>query len=152
RTFHELEKQKLWLRTWQMACRLEEIPQPNDFVEYEIGDESLLVVRQRDGSVRAFFNACRHRGTQLAKGAGRFGGGNIICPFHGWRWKTDGSSSLVYGEHGFTPECLRADDIKLKDCKAEIWGGCVWINPDPNAGPLREALEPVASKFDAVGV
>src|SRR6516165_5750332 len=96
RDFFELEKQKLWPRVWQMACRLEEIPQPGDFVEYEICDLSVLVVRQGDGSVKAFENACRHRATQLAMGAGRFGGGQIVCPFHGWRWNLDGTSSFVF--------------------------------------------------------
>lgn len=152
RKFYDLEKEKLWFRTWQMGCRLQEIPRPHDYVEYEICGESILIIRQRDGSARAFFNACRHRGTQLAQGAGRFGGGLIVCPYHGWRYKTDGSCALVHGQSDFAPECLRADDIKLRECKAAIWGGCVWINPDLNAGPLMDALQPVAAMFDQLDI
>lgn len=152
RDFAALEREKLWLRTWQMACRLEEIPQPNDFVEYEICDQSVLLVRQRDMSVKAFHNACRHRATQLGKGAGRFAGGQIVCPFHGWRWDADGANSFVYGREGFAPECLRPEDIRLQECKVELWGGCAWINLDPDAGPLREALSPAAELLDAVGI
>ena len=100
REFFELEKEHLWPHVWQMACRLEEIPDPGDFVEYEICDMSILVVRQHDGSVKAFENACRHRATQLAVGAGRFGGGQIVCPFHGWRWNLDGSNSFVVSLRG----------------------------------------------------
>jgi phenylpropionate dioxygenase-like ring-hydroxylating dioxygenase large terminal subunit len=150
RRFFDLEKQYLWPRVWQMACRLEEIPAPGDFVEYEITDQSVLVVRQRDGSVKAFHNTCRHRGTQLCKGAGRLMGGQIVCPFHGWRWNLDGSSSFVYGAQGFDPDSLDADDIRLQECLVDTWGACVWINMDRSAPPLREALSPVAHYLDPV--
>jgi phenylpropionate dioxygenase-like ring-hydroxylating dioxygenase large terminal subunit len=152
RNFFELEKEHLWPRVWQMACRLEEIPEPGDFVEYEICDESILVVHQPDRSIKAFHNACRHRATQLCKGTGRLGGGQIVCPFHGWRWNLDGSSSFVYGGDGFAPECLHPGDIRLQECKVDTWGACVWINMDPDARPLREALSPGAALLDAVGV
>ncbi|MGF7238164.1 MAG: aromatic ring-hydroxylating oxygenase subunit alpha [Frankia sp.] len=152
RGFYELEKEHLWPRVWQMACRLEEIPAAGDFVEYEICDQSVLVVRQPDQSVKAFHNACRHRATQLCKGSGRLGGGQIVCPFHGWRWNLDGSNSFVYGAEGFAPETLRPDDIRLQECKVELWGACVWINMDPDAGPLAESLSPAAGFLDTVGV
>ncbi len=94
RQFFELEKKYLWPKVWQMACRLEEIPEPGDFVEYEICDQSVIVVRQRDRAVKAFHNTCRHRGTQLCKGSGHLPAGQIRCPFHGWRWNLDGSNSF----------------------------------------------------------
>jgi phenylpropionate dioxygenase-like ring-hydroxylating dioxygenase large terminal subunit len=152
RDFFELEKKRLWPRVWQMACRLEEIPLPGDFVEYEICDQSILVVRQRDGSVRAFDNTCRHRGTQLRTGSGRLPGGKIVCPFHGWRWGLDGANEFVYGAEGFAPECLRPEAIRLHEHKVELWGACAWINLDPDARPLREALAPVTPLLEAVGL
>jgi phenylpropionate dioxygenase-like ring-hydroxylating dioxygenase large terminal subunit len=152
REFFELEKEYLWPRVWQMACRLEEIPNPGDFVEYEICDQSIIVVRQPDRSVKAFHNACRHRATQLCKGSGRLPGGQIVCPFHGWRWNLDGSSSFVYGSDGFAPECLDSDEIRLQECKVETWAACAWINLDPDARPLREALSPIAGTLDNFGV
>ena len=152
RDFYELEKQRLWPRVWQMACRLEEIPQPGDFVEYEICDQSVFVVRQPDRSVKAFFNACRHRATELCKGSGRFPGGQIACPFHGWRWNLDGSSSFIYGADGFAPECLAPDEVRLQECRVDVWGACAWINMDPHARPLREALAPAARILEGFGV
>lgn len=152
REFYELEKEYLWPRVWQMACRLEEIPRQGDWVEYEICDQSILVVRQADHAVKAFYNTCPHRGTQLCKGVGRAGAGQIVCPFHGWRWNLDGTNSLVYGAEGFDPECLRPDDIRLRECRVDTWGACVWINMDPDARPLQEALSPAAAHLDAVGV
>jgi phenylpropionate dioxygenase-like ring-hydroxylating dioxygenase large terminal subunit len=152
REFFELEKEHLWPHVWQMAAREEELPRPGDFVEYEITGKSILLVRQQDGSVRAFANACRHRATELAKGSGRLPGGQIVCPFHGWRWNLDGSSSSVFMESAFDAECLKPEDLHLRECLVETWAGHVWINMDRDAPPLMEALSPVAELLDAVGV
>jgi nitrite reductase/ring-hydroxylating ferredoxin subunit len=152
RDFYEREKDALWPHVWQMACRLEELAAPGDFVEYEICDQSVLVVRQGDGSIKAFENACRHRATQLALGSGCFHEGQIICPFHGWRWHLDGTSSFVFHAEQFAPECLQPDDLQLRECLVDTWGGCVWINMDRDARPLREALAPGAGILDGLGV
>src|SRR4029079_11318494 len=92
--FYELEAEQLWPRVWQMACRLEEIPQPNDFAEYEILDQSVIVVRTDDGGVRAFQNACRHRGVRVVQGHGSCTNG-FVCPFHGWCYGPDGTNTHV---------------------------------------------------------
>jgi phenylpropionate dioxygenase-like ring-hydroxylating dioxygenase large terminal subunit len=151
REFFELEKERLWRHTWQMACRLEEIPEVGDYIEYVICDQSILVVRQSEDRIRAFFNACRHRATELLKGSGSLLGGQIVCPFHGWRWNADGSSSFIYGEEAFEAECLKPDDIKLQECRSDIWGGCVWINLDDEASPLHEMLAPATRYLDPLG-
>src|SRR4051794_36268929 len=65
--FYRLETERLWSRTWQMGCRLEEIPQAHDFTEYEILDQPIVIVRTEDGEARAFQNACRHRGVKIAE-------------------------------------------------------------------------------------
>ncbi len=65
RNFYEWECKYLWPKVWQMAARLEEIPKVGDWVEYRILDKSVIVVRAKSG-VKAFHNACRHRGVQLA--------------------------------------------------------------------------------------
>jgi len=101
RTFFELERDRLWNSVWQMACRLEEIPAVGDYVEYTICDQSVLVVRTGPEQIKGYYNACRHRATQLALGCGSFRGGQIVCPFHGWRWNIDGSPSFIYGAEGF---------------------------------------------------
>ncbi len=152
REFFELEKEHLWRRTWQMACRLEEIPEVGDFTEYVICDQSIIVVREREDRIRAFYNACRHRATELLKGSGSLLGGQIVCPFHGWRWNSDGSSSFVYGAEAFAAECLKPDDIKLQECLSDVWGGCVWINLDPEAAPLQEMLAPAAAILDPLAL
>jgi phenylpropionate dioxygenase-like ring-hydroxylating dioxygenase large terminal subunit len=150
--FFELENKHLWPKSWLMAARLEEIPRPGDYTEFEVAGNSILVIRQQDRSVKALHNACRHRATELAKGCGRLPGGQIVCPFHGWRWNLDGSSSFVFVDSSFDPATMKADDLRLRECKVEIWAGMVWINMDPGAPPLSEALAPAQGILDAIGV
>src|SRR5205823_281998 len=102
---------------------------------------------------KAFHNACRHRGVQLAQG----GHGNcktegFICPFHGWRFNMDGENTFVYGRHLFDEEQLTHDEIDLKPCRVETWGGCAFINLDDGAPSLRESFGPVADRLDAHGM
>jgi phenylpropionate dioxygenase-like ring-hydroxylating dioxygenase large terminal subunit len=155
REFFELEKAKLWPHAWQMACRLEEIPNVGDFVEYRVADQSVIIVRTGPDEIKAFQNACRHRATQLVQGCGTFPGGRraqIVCPFHGWRWHLDGSSSLIYGREGFDPDTLNEADVRLVECTVDTWANCVFITMDPDAGPLRDALDPMPSMLDPMNV
>ncbi len=146
--FFQLEAEQLWPRVWQMACRLEEIPAPHDVVEYEILDQSVIVTRTEDMGVQAFENACRHRGVKLVDGRATCKRG-FVCPFHGWRYSNDGTNVKVTQSKTFAAHNLEPDDIDLRPVRCEIWGGCAWINFDPDAPPLRQALEPIASTLDA---
>jgi phenylpropionate dioxygenase-like ring-hydroxylating dioxygenase large terminal subunit len=146
--FFKLECERLWPHVWQMACRLEEIPEVGDWVEYKILDKSVIVVRTKSG-VKAFHNACRHRGVQLASGRGSCEVQGFICPFHGWRWNIDGVNTFVLGKHLFSEANLDADDINLVPCRVELWGGCAFINFDDEAPPFRESLGPMAERLEA---
>ena len=145
--FFELEAKHLWSRTWQMACRLEEIPNVNDWVEYEVLDQSVIVVRQTDGSVKAFHNACRHRGVRVAVDRGNCHSG-FTCPFHGWCYSSEGANTGIPMRKSFAEGQLERRDIDLTPVRCEVWGGCAWINLDPKAPPLRECLEPAATILD----
>src|SRR3974390_2254304 len=92
--FFAMEAELLWPRVWQMACRLEEIPQAHDFVEYTILDQSVIVLRTPDMGVRAFQNACRHRGVRVVEGRGTCENG-FVCPFHGWCYGLDGTNTFA---------------------------------------------------------
>jgi len=146
--FYRLESELLWLRTWQVACRLEEIAQPHDFVEYEILDQSVIVVRTAEGDVRAFQNACRHRGVRVATGRGTCESG-FTCPFHGWCYSPDGQNTAVTRRKTFSEHNLQSDDLDLTPVRCETWGGLAWINLDDSAPPLRECIEPFATILDA---
>ncbi len=146
--FYAMETELLWPRVWQMACRLEEIPQPRDFAEYEILDQSIIVLRTDDMGVRAFQNACRHRGVKVAQGHGSCPSG-LTCPFHGWCYGVDGKNTFVPRAKSFSEHNLQPDDINLVPVRCETWGGCAWINFADDAPPLRQCIEPFATIFDA---
>lgn len=138
--FARLELDRVWGRVWQIACREEELPEPGDFVEYQIGDQSILVVRGDDGGIAAFHNACLHRGTRLAAGTGCFAEGFVQCRYHAWRYALDGRLTEVVDAHEFSdlPEGLRLAGVQV-----DTWGGFVFVNPDPGAEPLLEFLDPL---------
>jgi phenylpropionate dioxygenase-like ring-hydroxylating dioxygenase large terminal subunit len=146
--FFRLEAEQLWSRTWQMACRLEQIPRPHDYVEYTILDQSIVVVRTDDLGVTAFQNACRHRGVKVADARGTCESG-FTCPFHGWCYGPDGKNTFVSKRSSFSEHNLRADDLDLRPVRCESWGGCAWINLDVGAPPLRSCIEPFATVMDA---
>jgi len=149
--FFALENEKVWPHVWQMACRLEEIPELGDYVEYTILDKSVIIVNTRNG-VKAFHNACRHRGVRLATGPGNCKSAGFICPFHGWRWNTEGENTFVFGKQVFSPELLDKAEINLVPCRIDFWAGCAFINFDNDAPGLRESLGPVADRLDARNV
>jgi phenylpropionate dioxygenase-like ring-hydroxylating dioxygenase large terminal subunit len=146
--FYQMETEHLWPRVWQMACRLEEIPEPYDFVEYEILDQSIVVVRTEDLGVKAFQNTCRHRGVKVAEGRGTCERG-FICPFHGWCYGPDGTNTFVTRSKTFTEHNLEPQDLNLTPVQCEVWGACAWINLDDDAPPLRQCIEPFATIMDA---
>lgn len=145
--FFALEAERLWPRVWQMACRLEEIPEPDDFVTYEILDQSVVVARTADGGAVAFQNSCRHRGVRLAEGPGTCPRG-FVCPFHGWCYGPDGTNTFVPRRSTFSAHNLEPGELDLVPVRCETWGGCAWINLDPDAPPLRASLEPAAGILD----
>ncbi len=151
REFYDLECERLWTRAWQMACRLEEIPNAGDYVEYENVGQSFLVIRQEDATVKAFHNTCRHRGTRLLDDRGSCRDG-IVCPFHGWSWNQDGTSRAVYAPELFEASNVDPARLELHECRVELWGGCAFLCMDDDAPPLRDSLEPFASFHEARGV
>jgi phenylpropionate dioxygenase-like ring-hydroxylating dioxygenase large terminal subunit len=143
-----LEKTRLFPKVWQVACREEEIPHVGDFVNYEICDESFLVVRTKKDEIKAFYNVCQHRGRRLrdeAKGSVAQG---FYCRFHGWRYALDGSIVYVHDREDWKdcPE-FKEGALNLKQPKVGRWAGWVWLNMDPGAEPLMDYLGAVADKL-----
>jgi phenylpropionate dioxygenase-like ring-hydroxylating dioxygenase large terminal subunit len=146
--FFRLEAERLWPRVWQMACRLEEIPNVGDFTEYTILGRSVIIVRTKSG-VKAFHNACRHRGVRLVSEPGNCEVRGFNCPFHGWRWNIDGANTFVFDRKSFDEDILDRAEIDLAPCRIEFWAGCAFINFDDDAPGLRESLGPVVDRLDA---
>ena len=117
-------------------------------MEYEILDQSIIVVRNDDMTVSALQNVCRHRGVKVVEGRGTCETG-FTCPFHGWCYGVDGTNTHVTQRKTFTEHNLAPEDINLTPVRCETWGGCAWINLDDDAPPLRQCIEPFASIADA---
>jgi phenylpropionate dioxygenase-like ring-hydroxylating dioxygenase large terminal subunit len=148
--FFEAEKE-VWMHVWQFACHGTEIPNPGDFTEYKILDQSVMLIRQPDGTVKGFHNACRHRGTALACGTGTFRNGQVVCPFHGWRWNLDGTNSYVYTKQGFRPDTVEQEEVDLPEVAVGLKWGFVWVNLDPDAIPFEANWHGVAKALDPHG-
>ena len=137
--FARLEHERLFTQTWQMACREEDLVDAGAFHEYTIGDQSILVVRQADGSLRAMHNACRHRGMKIIGGAGRVE--EFRCRFHGFRYALDGECTFVHCPEEF--EDRPHEDWALQPVHVDTWGGWVFVNPSADPEPLMEWLDPL---------
>jgi phenylpropionate dioxygenase-like ring-hydroxylating dioxygenase large terminal subunit len=144
REWFEREKERLWGRVWQFACREEHIPNPGDYTIYDIVGQSFVIVRGEDGTIRAFPNACLHRGRQLKQYSGHCS--EIRCPFHGFAWHLDGSLQDVPA-HWDLPH-VTEDGFHLPEIKVGTWAGFVFINPDPDAEPLMDFIGGLADHFE----
>jgi phenylpropionate dioxygenase-like ring-hydroxylating dioxygenase large terminal subunit len=152
REFLKLEFERLWSKVWQVAARIDEIPEPNDFTTYTIGDQSIFLVRVDEDTVKAYHNVCPHRGTALTEGAGCFEHGNIICPFHGWRWDTQGENQYILSLEEFRNGTLKNSDVPLKSVNCEVFAGFVFINFDPECLPFDEYISPIRDLLDDLNV
>ncbi len=146
------ERDKLWRKVWQMAGRLEDIPEVGNYLSYEILDDSVLIVRTAPDRIRAYHNVCPHRGRRLVdtpQGAKNARGtrNQFICGYHGWRFNLEGANTHVpYKEDwqgALTDECAGLSQVNV-----DTWGGWVWINMDRDCESLRDFLEPAATMLD----
>lgn len=132
------ETRKLLLSSWTCVGRADELPNAGDFLTYEIGGSGVFVLRHPDGSIRAYHNVCRHRGTRLVE-ASKGGGMSVVqCPYHAWTYDLDGG--LVGAPHMDQAEDFASGDFGLYPVHAEVWRGFLFLNLDPKARPLREYL------------
>jgi len=142
RAWHEEEVAHVWRKAWQYACRTDEIPEVGDYYVYEIVRDSYLVIRTEDG-IKAYVNACLHRGRRLKDHDGRCS--EIRCPFHGFAWTIGGELQDIPGRWDFP----HVDDAEwsLPEASSGEWAGFVFINPDPHAEPLEDFLGELVDQF-----
>lgn len=139
------EKERLWPKVWQVAGRLEELPNPGDFLTYDVADESIVVLRNRDGDLRAYHNVCPHRGRQLAEGCGR--ASQFRCRYHGWTFDLEGRNVHVQDRQDWAGGLLD-EEIGLHPVRVDTWGGFIWINIDPMGESLAKYLETIPHYLD----
>lgn len=146
REFMQAEWDGIWSRAWLIGGLAAQVAKPGDFFTYDIGRESILVIRGEDGVVRAFYNVCPHRGKRLVmEEAGH--SKRLACSYHGWRFTPEGELNFVPCPEDFSGgnPCGK---VRLEEVKCEVFASFVWVNLDPNATPLADHLGPVAHQID----
>jgi phenylpropionate dioxygenase-like ring-hydroxylating dioxygenase large terminal subunit len=141
--FFAQEVKHVWLKVWQWACREEDIPAPGDVFLYENVGKSVIVARQADGSIKAFYNSCLHRGRRLVDNAGQKP--HFWCKYHGMSWTCAGKfrdNPIAWDFPQFEKK-----DMSLPELKVGSWGGFVFVNFDPDAAPLANSLGPLVEHF-----
>ncbi len=139
--FAEQEWEHMWTKVWLLLGRESELPEPGDWQREDVGRESILMVRQKDGGVKAFYNICQHRGNPLvsdAKGhVNRF-----VCRYHSWAFMPDGELNFAPDKEDF-PQGNPCGKVRLAELRCETFAGFVWVNMKPDCVSLKEFLGPI---------
>ena len=143
-----LEQERIFRSTWHYAGHTGEVLEAGSFVTTRAGHVPVVLVRDRDESLRGFVNVCRHRGYLLCEGAGRRE--TLQCPYHAWTYDLDGSLRTAprsESEPGFD-----RDAHGLRPVQVDTWGPFVFVNPDLEASPLAEHLGDLPRLVEEGGV
>lgn len=142
--FHALERERVFARTWLFAGHESEWPEPGSYRLFTRSGAPIVVVRGEDGGLRAFYNACRHRGAPVTRdecGTAR----RLTCQYHSWSYGTDGVLKAVPDARSFAG--LDTGQLGLVPVRCETWEGWVFVSEDPDAVPLTEFLGPIADQM-----
>jgi choline monooxygenase len=143
-----LERDSIFRRTWQYAGRADQVAEPGAFFTCDLGGVPIVVVRGKDGSLRAFLNVCRHRGSLVCEGEGKRE--TLQCPYHAWTYGLDGSLRAAprsEREPGFDKT-----ELGLMPVSVDAWGPFVFVNPDAEAAPLTDTLGELPELVAASGL
>ncbi|MGE2713391.1 aromatic ring-hydroxylating oxygenase subunit alpha [Mycolicibacterium litorale] len=138
REYAEREREAIWMRVWQVAGRVDDLPKVGDWKRYEIAGQSYVVVRGKDEKLRGFVNACRHRGNMLCTNNTGNAKRGFLCQYHLWSYDLEGRLRGVLRE-SLSGQVDKGDN-SLLEVSVDTFGGFVFLNPDPNAQPLRDYL------------
>jgi phenylpropionate dioxygenase-like ring-hydroxylating dioxygenase large terminal subunit len=135
-TIHDLVRDKLYYRSWQYACHQSQIPETGCYFAFDIMDEGLFIARQRDGSVRCFYNVCQHRAHTMVSDSGK--ASVIACPYHAWTYELDGNLRAAPGTKAMSN--FNKSDICLTEVKVENFLGFLFVNLDEDSASMDETF------------
>jgi len=141
--FYQREVEQIFLKQWNFAGRLDEIPDSGDYMSLDFCGESVIVIRGKDDVVRAFANVCRHRSARLLEGRGRCR--TIVCPYHSWVYDLDGTLLRMKGMEqtaGFDPA-----ENGLIPLQVESWAGFLFVSFANDVMPLEEHLGDMTEQY-----
>ncbi len=140
------EKEKILARGWNCVGRASRLAEPGDYIVRMVADESLIVLRDRQGTLRAFFNVCRHRGTRICREeSGRFLE-TLQCPYHAWTYGTDGR--LIGAPHMQEVEGFDKADYPLHAAALAEWEGFLFVNLAEEPEPFASAWAPMLGRLE----
>lgn len=140
------EWDRVFTKTWLLAGPVSDVREPGDFLRFEIGVESFIIVRGDDGEVRAHYNVCPHRGSRLILGdTGSLA--KFTCPFHSWQFDLEGRNIVITDRETFQPQVL-CHDHNLTSVRCEVAAGLVFISMSDDVPPLKDWLAPILPKLE----
>ncbi|MGE4251392.1 MAG: SRPBCC family protein [Parvibaculaceae bacterium] len=132
--WHQVDLEEIVGKSWQWVCHVEKLREPGSFVSIEIAGKPIAIVRDREGTLRAFYNVCKHRAHRLLTGEGKTT--KIMCPYHAWTYKLDGQ--LARAPHTENLKDFDLKSVRLEPVQVEEFCGFVYVNLDAGSPPLRE--------------
>jgi phenylpropionate dioxygenase-like ring-hydroxylating dioxygenase large terminal subunit len=144
----EIERERIFRRSWQYVGRVDQVVEPASYATTHAGHVPVVLVRDEAGTLRAFLNVCRHRGSLICEGAGRRA--TLQCPYHAWTYGLDGR--LLAAPRANREGGIEADELGLLRLAVETWGPFVFVNPDREADPLADFLEDVPEQIANAGI
>ena len=147
--FLRLEQQYLWKRSWLYALHADELPRPGSFRMWRKTGAPIIIIRGKDGEVRAFHNVCTHRGTQLVdEASGKRS--QFSCRYHMWTFGTDGR---LMSAPDFERFYVAKEDCSLKQLPTQVLAGMIFVNFDPSPKQsVREFFGPIAEEMELLPV
>ncbi len=148
RDVFDLEMERVFRGDWVAVCPAASLAEPGDYVALTIGGEPVLVLRGKDGMLRALSNVCRHRGTPILD-EGRGSASSLVCPYHAWAYDDDGS--FRGAPHTGNVKIDRQAHA-LARFGLEVWAGVIFVNVDGRAEPLAKRLQALAPVIERYGI
>ncbi len=131
-----LEIEEIFRKEWICIGRTAEIPNTGDYLTFELLDQSVVAIRQKDASIEVFANVCAHRCAKLLEDRGN--SDRIVCPYHAWTYRTDGQ--LIAAPYMDQTPGFNIKDYRLKEVRREVWQGYIYITLNPAAVSVSQRL------------
>lgn len=144
------ERERIFARHWNCVGRASQIARPGDYIVRNVAGESLIILRDRDGTRRAFFNVCRHRGTQICRDASGQFSGTIQCPYHAWTYTTDGR--LIGAPHMQDVPDFDKREYPLHAAAVAEAEGFLFANVGSDPQPFEEWFAPMTDRLSRFGL
>jgi Rieske 2Fe-2S family protein len=144
------EQDRIFARHWNCVCRASRLANPGDYMVREVAGESIIIVRDRTGELRALFNVCRHRGTRICRETSGQFSETIQCPYHAWTYTTDGR--LIGAPHMQDVEGFDKRDYALHAAAVAEWEGFVFVNIARDPLPFDEWFAPMLGRLARYGI